>query len=104
MNPTRLPARTLGRAAAVVLLLLGLPLLTGCDKKTAAAGPPPGPVEVGVVTVEPRDVTLATELPGRLSAFRVAEVRARVNGVVLKRLFTEGADVKEGETLFRIDP
>jgi membrane fusion protein (multidrug efflux system) len=100
MNPTLQHVRALGSAMAVGLLLFAV----GCDKKTAAAGPPPGPVEVGVVTVEPRDVTLATELPGRLSAFRVAEVRARVNGVVLQRLFTEGADVKEGEALFRIDP
>jgi membrane fusion protein (multidrug efflux system) len=61
-------------------------------------------VEVGVVTVEPTAVTLTRELPGRTSAFRVAEVRARVNGIVLKRLFTEGADVKEGQPLFLIDP
>jgi membrane fusion protein (multidrug efflux system) len=100
MNPTLQHVRALGSAMAVGLLLFAV----GCDKKTAAAGPPPGPVEVGVVTVEPRDVTLATELPGRLSAFRVAEVRARVNGVVLQRLFTEGADVKAGQVLFRIDP
>ncbi len=88
-----------GAAASIVLFLAA-----GCERKAPPAGPAPGPVEVGVVTVVPRDVTLVTELPGRLSAFRVAEVRARVNGVVLKRLFTEGADVKEGETLFRIDP
>jgi membrane fusion protein (multidrug efflux system) len=49
-------------------------------------------------------VPLTKELPGRTSAFRVAEVRARVNGIVLKRLFTEGADVREGQPLFRIDP
>lgn len=86
--------------AAAGFLVLSL----GCEKKAPPAGPAPGPIEVGVVTVTPRDVTLATELPGRLSAFRVAEVRARVNGVVLQRLFTEGADVKEGDMLFRIDP
>jgi membrane fusion protein (multidrug efflux system) len=61
-------------------------------------------VEVGVVTLEPTAVTLTRELPGRTSAFRVAEVRARVNGIVLRRLFTEGADVKEGQPLFAIDP
>ncbi|WP_304466082.1 efflux RND transporter periplasmic adaptor subunit [Vitiosangium sp. GDMCC 1.1324] len=49
-------------------------------------------------------VALAKELPGRTSAYRVAEVRARVNGIVLKRLFTEGSDVKEGQVLFQIDP
>ena len=55
-------------------------------------------------TVEPQSVTLTRELPGRTSAFRVAEVRARVNGIVLKRLFSEGSDVKAGQPLFRIDP
>jgi membrane fusion protein (multidrug efflux system) len=59
---------------------------------------------VGVVTVEPSPVTLTRELPGRTSAFRAAEVRARVNGIVTRRLFVEGADVKEGQKLFLIDP
>jgi membrane fusion protein (multidrug efflux system) len=61
-------------------------------------------VEVGVVTVDPTPVTLTVELPGRVSAYRVAEVRARVSGIVLKRLFREGADVKQGQVLFQIDP
>ena len=77
--------------------------LLGCSRPPPAAPPAPGPVEVGVVTIEPAAVTLTRELPGRVSAFRVAEVRARVNGIVLKRLFTEGADVKEGQPLFQID-
>jgi membrane fusion protein (multidrug efflux system) len=59
---------------------------------------------VGVVTISPAPLTLTRELPGRTSAFRVAEVRARVNGIVQKRLFTEGSDVKEGQKLFVIDP
>jgi membrane fusion protein (multidrug efflux system) len=90
-----------GRAAAL-LLLFPAAVLSSChrEQKQAAAGP----VEVGVVTIEPTSVTLTRELPGRTSAFRVAEVRARVNGIVLKRLFTEGADVKEGQRLFLIDP
>ncbi len=75
----------------------------GCDRK-AAPPPPAAPVEVGVVTLEEKTVTLTTELPGRTSAYRVAEVRARVNGIVLKRHFTEGSDVKEGDPLFDIDP
>jgi len=62
------------------------------------------PAQVGVVTVQPRSVALRTELPGRVEALRVAQVRARVNGVVLKRLFTEGSDVKVGQPLFQIDP
>jgi membrane fusion protein (multidrug efflux system) len=88
------PSRHAPLALAIALL--------ACGRKPAAA-PPAGPVEVGVVTLAPTAVTLSTELPGRTSAFRVAEVRARVNGIVLKRLFEEGTDVKEGQPLFRID-
>jgi membrane fusion protein (multidrug efflux system) len=62
------------------------------------------PAQVGVVTVQPRSVALRNELPGRVEALRVAQVRARVNGVVLKRLFTEGSEVKAGQALFQIDP
>jgi membrane fusion protein (multidrug efflux system) len=61
-------------------------------------------VEVGVVTISPAPLTLTRELPGRTSAFRVAEVRSRVNGIVQKRLFVEGSDVREGQKLFLIDP
>jgi len=76
----------------------------GCDRTPGAqARPAPGPVEVGVVTIEPRDVTLTTELPGRTAPTRVAEVRARVNGIIIERLFTEGTDVTAGQKLFRID-
>ena len=57
-----------------------------------------------MVTITPAPLTLTRELPGRTSAFRVAEVRARVNGIVQKRLFAEGSDVKEGQKLFLIDP
>ena len=63
--------------------------------------PPP---EVGVVTVTPSAVAVVNELPGRLEGVRTAEVRARVEGIVEKRLFAEGSDVKEGTTLFQIDP
>ncbi|WP_158897158.1 biotin/lipoyl-binding protein, partial [Pseudomonas sp. BAV 2493] len=62
------------------------------------------PAEVGVVTVQPRTVTLTDELPGRTSAFRIAEVRPQVSGILLKRSFTEGADVKAGQQLYQIDP
>jgi membrane fusion protein (multidrug efflux system) len=77
-------------------------LLAACGEAPPPA--PSGPVEVGVVRLEPTSVTLTKELPGRTSAFRIAEVRARVNGIVQKRLFTEGTDVKEGQALFAIDP
>jgi membrane fusion protein (multidrug efflux system) len=78
--------------------------LCACNKKDKPAPRPTGPVEVGVVTIQPQAVTLRKELPGRTSALRVAEVRARVNGIVQKRLFQEGSDVKEGQALFKIDP
>jgi membrane fusion protein (multidrug efflux system) len=84
------------------LLALGITLLAGCRAQSAPA--PAGPVEVGVVTLAPTSVTLTRELPGRTSAFRVAEVRARVNGIVQRRLFAEGSDVKAGQPLFLIDP
>src|SRR5258708_40078734 len=61
-------------------------------------------VAVGVVTVKPRPVTITTELPGRTSSFRVAEVRPQVSGGVLKRLFVEGNEVKAGQPLYQIHP
>jgi membrane fusion protein (multidrug efflux system) len=76
------------------------------DGAPAAAGPAggtPPPAEVGVVTVAPQSVALQSELPGRVSAVRVAQVRARVNGVVLKRAFREGSEVKAGQLLYEID-
>jgi membrane fusion protein, multidrug efflux system len=92
---------------AVALSALGLTaLLVGCGPKAAApAGPAGGmpPAQVGVVTVTPGDIGLVTELPGRLEASRVAQVRARVAGIVQKRLFREGGDVKAGQSLFEID-
>jgi membrane fusion protein (multidrug efflux system) len=86
--------------------LVAAAVLASACSRSASKGPagPSGPVEVGVVTLEPTAVTLTRELPGRTSAFRVAEVRARVNGIVLRRLFGEGTDVKEGQPLFAIDP
>jgi len=88
--------------AAAMVLSAGL-LTAGCGKPNAG-GPPPGPPEVAVVTVRPEQAVLITELPGRTSAYRVAEIRPQVNGIVLKRMFTEGADVKAGEVLYQIDP
>jgi len=80
-------------------------LLVGCGQgdKDAAAGTSPPLAEVGVVTVVLGDVGLVTELPGRLEASRVAQVRARAAGILQKRLFKEGSDVKAGEALFTID-
>ncbi|EIK98128.1 RND family efflux transporter MFP subunit [Pseudomonas sp. M47T1] len=77
-------------------------LLSGCKKEEAA--PAPQTPQVGVVTLQPQAFTLTNELPGRTTAFRVAEVRPQVNGIILKRLFTEGSDVKAGQQLYQIDP
>ena len=99
----------LARLAACTLAAMAL--LSACGDKGAAApgggGGPGGnrpPPEVGVVTTRFEPVVLQTELPGRVEPVRVAQVRARVNGVVLKRLFTEGSEVKAGQLLFQIDP
>jgi membrane fusion protein (multidrug efflux system) len=84
-------------------------LIAACGQKPAgaAAGGPggaPPPAEVGVVTVQARPVALANELPGRLEALRTAQLRARAAGILQKRLFVEGSDVRAGQTLFVIDP
>lgn len=91
-------------AATTIPLIIAL---SGCGEKNAnaqTAGGNPPPPEVSVVTISPQRVTLTTELPGRLEATRVAQVRARVPGIVLKRVYKEGSDVKAGDVLFRIDP
>ncbi len=89
------------------LALLLTALLASCGDKPAAApaaaGKMPPPAEVEVVTVSSGDATVTQDMPGRLQAYRTAQVRARVEGVIEKRLFREGSDVKEGDSLFRID-
>jgi len=100
------------RRAAVAAAAVALVALTACSKGEAPAGAgggagggaAPPPPEVGVVVATPTDVGLVTELPGRLEASRVAEVRARAAGILQARLFREGSDVKAGQPLFRIDP
>ena len=87
---------------APVSLMLAL---AGCSGRPAASAPPARPpTEVSVVTLAPQALTLVTELPGRLDAVRVAEVRARVPGILLKRIFVEGSDVEGGQLLALIDP
>lgn len=96
--------RTPVPAALAVALATAL-ALGACGQKSdaPAAGASPRAPEVGVVTVQPGDIGLVTELPGRLEASRVAEVRARAAGILQKRLFREGSDVKAGQQLFLID-
>lgn len=98
-----MPTRYRSTLFAVPLFLAAT--LAGCNqtRATAPKGPPPL-AEVGYVAIEPRSVTLTTELPGRISAFLVAEVRPEVGGIIRQRRFTEGADVKAGEVLYEIDP
>ncbi|MEJ7930889.1 efflux RND transporter periplasmic adaptor subunit [Ramlibacter sp. AN1015] len=91
---------------SLVLSLAVASVLAGCGRQEAAPPPAaaaPPPPDVGVVTVNPGPVGLVTELPGRLEASRVAQVRARAAGIVQERLFREGSDVKAGQALFRID-
>ena len=85
---------------AVVLMTLAM---TGCSKKQQAAGPQPPP-QVGVYTVHTEKLPITTDLPGRIDPVRTAQVRARVAGILLKRCFKEGSNVKAGQVLFQIDP
>ncbi len=91
------------RVSLLASLIISTLLLTGCDNSGDQQAQPQAPqVSVHVVRSEPLSVT--TELPGRTSAFRVAEVRPQVSGIILKRNFVEGSDIKAGESLYQIDP
>ena len=94
---------TISRSAACCFVLLVAVPMAGCGK---AEKPKQAKqtVTVDVVTLHSAPVTITTELPGRLAAHRIAEVRPQVNGLVLKRLFTEGDTVKAGQQLYQIDP
>lgn len=78
-------------------------LLTACDRNAPVPGAQ-APHPVGVVTLRSQSLPVQTELPGRVSAFRVADVRPQVSGIILKRNFVEGSHVHEGESLYQIDP
>lgn len=104
--PVRLSSkRSAARSAAAVLALIAV---AGCDGKPSgaanAAPAPPPPAQVTVVTLRHQPAPVTTVLPGRTTAFRVAEVRPQVGGVLRERLFTEGEEASAGEPLFRIDP
>jgi membrane fusion protein (multidrug efflux system) len=88
-------------AASVTVAVLAV-ALSACDKKQDA--PPPQKPKVGVITLKSQPVSITTELPGRTSPYRVAEVRPQVNGIIQKRLFTEGGEVKANDQLYQIDP
>ncbi|BCQ22444.1 efflux RND transporter periplasmic adaptor subunit [Caballeronia sp. NK8] len=95
MRVERVPLRLITAATAAVFL-------AACGQKQSA--PPPQTPEVGIVTVQPTSVPVVVDLPGRTNAYLVAQVRARVDGIVLRREFTEGAEVKAGQRLYKIDP
>lgn len=88
---------------AVVLILTSGLVLVGCDNNSGEGAERPAP-EVEVVTVKAQPFNIATELPGRTSSYRIAEVRPQVSGIILKRLFTEGGMIEEGQSLYQIDP
>ena len=94
-------ARVTASGAAFALLLLAL---AGCGHNQGAGGYNMPPPEVGIVTIVPESTVLTTELPGRIDPVREAQVRARVDGIVLRCNFQQGADVKTGEVLYQIDP
>ena len=101
MQPNETVYQPLKCGAALMALLSGL-ILGGCGRSQQSL---PAPVpEVATVTVQPQELVLTTELPGRTSPYLVAEIRPQVNGIIQKRLFTEGSDVKAGQVLYQIDP
>jgi len=83
--------------------LIAVISLAGCGK-SAPKPAPAGPPEVGIIVVKPERVALTTELSGRISPQFIAEVRPQVGGIIKKRLFTEGSDVRAGQVLYQIDP
>ncbi len=87
------------RTPAVALLLAAL--IASCGQ---SAPPPPPPPEVTTITIGTQPISNVVELPGRVQAFRTAEVRARVDGIIQRRLYEEGTDVGAGRALFQIDP
>ena len=94
------------KAFAVSLCLL--PLLAGCKDNAAEAqavnGSNPPPVQVSIVTVKAETLPIVNELPGRIAPTRIAEVRPRVSGIIIERVFEQGSMVSRGDVLYRIDP
>ena len=92
-------------ALFVLSALVGSVALTGCDQAAEQSqASAPKAVPVGVLTLKSQALTLKKELPGRISAFQIAEIRPQVSGIVQSRLFVEGKEVKQGQALYQIDP
>lgn len=96
--------KTMLRTAGAAAIVSALAVLAGCSKSTTEAPQQQQVAEVGVFKVAQAPLQITTELPGRTSAYQVAEVRPQVSGLIQKRLFVEGADVKAGVPLYQIDP
>jgi membrane fusion protein, multidrug efflux system len=103
MTMARMGARGTIRVRVVGVALALTAAVCACSSRKPAAAAPPV-VTVKVATLTPQTVSLTTDLPGRTVPYRVAEIRPQVNGVILKRMFIEGSDVKEGQQLYQIDP
>lgn len=105
MKDTRCLARPKGSIAAAALLLAAACALAACAKRSPQEAPrgPAAPV-ITMLKLSPVVLALNEELPGRVAALRTAEIRPQVGGIVLRRLFEQGAEVKAGQPLFEIDP
>jgi membrane fusion protein, multidrug efflux system len=99
-------ARPIAKSACIIFVIAALaPLLAGCDEpKSAIAATKPADPDVSFVTVNPQARAVVRELPGRIAPTRVADVRPRVSGIIVKRMFDQGSEVKAGDTLYQIDP
>jgi len=86
-----------------VAAVAAIALLAACSEKKAVEAPAAKATEVGIITVQPTAQSLMAELPGRTNAFMMADIRPQANGIVEKRLFTEGAQVKAGQVLYQLD-
>jgi len=93
--------KTRALVTAVAIIALAMIVLNGCKQELSP--PPPQTPQVGVVTLESQPYVLTHELPGRTAAYRIAEVRPQVDGIIQKRLFSEGSEVKAGQQLYQID-
>lgn len=107
MNPTKVKSRAAVAAAALCILLSACGSGGGDDPQGGRGrgrGGPNGPVTVGYVVIQQGSAPLEQQLPGRIAAYQISDVRPQVNGVILKRMFREGSIVRQGQTLYQIDP